>query len=374
VQLRRVLKRSRGSEVLRVAGLDIEPGQFVAIVGRSGSGKSTLLRLLAGLEAPTEGSIRIDGEEAAGRRQDTRVLLQQSRLSPWRRVKDNVTAGLARERAAQSTGILAEVGLAEHANDWPHRLSAGQRQRVALARALVRGPRLLLLDEPLGTLDAHTRTEMLQLVESMWLRHGFTALLVTHDVHEAVSVAERVIVMEDGHVALDIAVPQARPRLRADAQLAAVESRVLARVLQKPLPQPYTGKSPTPGLSGGSYARLLSKENAMQLNDVKQRVDRVEECADEAERAMQSASVPGELRQSIDQMHQQARQVQQACSSQTQQGDASSLRDPVMQLEQAADRAMQACRNAGNVDPNLQQAIQRAHQEASGLKKQLQMG
>jgi hypothetical protein len=112
----------------------------------------------------------------------------------------------------------------------------------------------------------------------------------------------------------------------------------------------------------------------MELTDVKQRVDRVEECADEAERAMQSGSVTGELRQSVDQMHQQARQVQQACSSQTQQGDASSLRDPVMQLEQAADRAMDACRKAGNIDPNLKQAIQRAHQEASGLKKELQMG
>ena len=112
----------------------------------------------------------------------------------------------------------------------------------------------------------------------------------------------------------------------------------------------------------------------MQLSEVKQRIDRVEESADQAERALQAGSVSGELRQSVDQMHQQARQVQQACSSQAQQGDASSLREPVMQLEQAADRAMQACRNAGNVDPNLQQAIQRAHQEASGLKKQLQMG
>jgi hypothetical protein len=112
----------------------------------------------------------------------------------------------------------------------------------------------------------------------------------------------------------------------------------------------------------------------MQLSEVKQRVDRVEQCADEAERAMQSGSVSSELRQSVDQMHQQARQVQQACSSQTQQGDASSLRGPVTQLEQAAERAMDACRKAGNVDPNLQQAIQRAQQEASGLKKEIQMG
>lgn len=112
----------------------------------------------------------------------------------------------------------------------------------------------------------------------------------------------------------------------------------------------------------------------MQMSEVKQRIDRVEECVDEAERAVQSGSVPNDLRQSVDQMHQQARQAQQACSSQQQQGDESRLRDVVQQLEQAGDRAMQACRNAGNVDPKVQQAVQRAHEEASNLKKQLQMG
>ena len=112
----------------------------------------------------------------------------------------------------------------------------------------------------------------------------------------------------------------------------------------------------------------------MQVNEIKQRIDRVEQCADEAERAVQAGSVPNELRQSVDQMHQQARQAQQACSSQQQQGDQSQLRQAVMQLEQAGDRAMQACRKAGNVDPQVQQAIQRAHEEASNLKKQIQMG
>jgi uncharacterized protein Yka (UPF0111/DUF47 family) len=114
----------------------------------------------------------------------------------------------------------------------------------------------------------------------------------------------------------------------------------------------------------------------MQMNDVKQRIDRVEQCADQAEQAMQGGQVSGDLKQCVDQMHQQARQAQQACSTQGQgqQGDASRLRDPVMQLEQAADRAMNACRKAGNVDPKLQQAIQQAHQEASSLKKEIQMG
>jgi hypothetical protein len=117
------------------------------------------------------------------------------------------------------------------------------------------------------------------------------------------------------------------------------------------------------------------KEHVMQISEVKQGIDRVEQCADEAERAIQTGSVPGELRQSVDAMHQQARQAQQECNSQQQQqGDQSRLREVVMQLEQAGDRAMQACRNAGNVDPQVQQAVQRAHDEASKLKKQLQMG
>lgn len=112
----------------------------------------------------------------------------------------------------------------------------------------------------------------------------------------------------------------------------------------------------------------------MQLSEVKKGIDRIEQCADEAERAIQSGAVTGDLRQSVDAMHQQARQAQQACNSQGQQGDESRLREVVMQLEQAGDRAVQACRNAGNVDPKVQQAVQRAHDEASSLKKQLQMG
>lgn len=112
----------------------------------------------------------------------------------------------------------------------------------------------------------------------------------------------------------------------------------------------------------------------MQMNELKQKIDAVEQCADEAERALQAGSVPNDLRQSVDAMHRQARQAQQACSSQQQQGDQSQLKEAVMQLEQAGDRAMQACRNAGNVDPRLQEAVQRAHSEASNLKKQLQMG
>ncbi|HEX2010441.1 MAG TPA: ATP-binding cassette domain-containing protein, partial [Roseateles sp.] len=156
------------------------------------------------------------------------------RLLPWARVLDNVALGLrgagARERAAEA---LAQVGLAERGGDWPAKLSGGQRQRVALARALVHAPRLLLLDEPLGALDALTRIEMQALIERLWRRHGFTAVLVTHDVAEAVALADRVLLIEDGGVALDWRVRLPRPRVHGP-EFAALEQRLLERVLQKP--------------------------------------------------------------------------------------------------------------------------------------------
>jgi sulfonate transport system ATP-binding protein len=217
-----------------LAGIDLRigAGEFVAIVGRSGCGKSTLLRLLAGLETQGEGRIALDGR---GEHDGLRVMFQDARLLPWKRVLDNVALGLsgpdARERAREA---LAQVGLAERAHDWPAVLSGGQRQRVALARALVHSPRLLLLDEPLGALDALTRIEMQRLIERLWQQQGFTALLVTHDVGEAVALADRVLLIEDGRIALDERVPLVRPRSRGDARFAALEERILDRVLQRP--------------------------------------------------------------------------------------------------------------------------------------------
>jgi len=137
-------------------------------------------------------------------------------------------------RVGAGEEVLAQVGLAERRGEWPARLSGGQRQRVALARALVHRPRLLLLDEPLGALDALTRIEMHRLIEGLWLRHRFTALLVTHDVQEAVALADRVILIEDGRIALDERITLARPRSQGDAAFAAIEKRILDRVLQKP--------------------------------------------------------------------------------------------------------------------------------------------
>ncbi len=229
------LSKSYGArQVLQQANLNIAPGEFVAIVGRSGCGKSTLLRLIAGLEPASEGSLRIDGQRASGLRDDIRIMFQDSRLLPWRRVIDNVALGLPESQRAAAAQVLAQVGLGERLTDWPAKLSGGQRQRVALARALVHKPRLLLLDEPLGALDALTRIEMHALIEQLWRDSGFTAVLVTHDVQEAVALADRVILIEDGAVSLDERIDLPRLRARGDARFAALEKRILDRVLQHP--------------------------------------------------------------------------------------------------------------------------------------------
>ena len=229
-----VHKRYGTREVLRNTQLDIAPGQFIAIVGRSGCGKSTLLRLVAGLEPATDGTLSTDGRKIDGLHDDTRILFQEARLLPWRRVLDNVTLGLPAALRERGRKVLAQVGLADRENEWPARLSGGQRQRVSLARALVHHPRLLLLDEPLGALDALTRIEMHRLIENLWQQHRFTAMLVTHDVQEAVALADRVILIEDGRIALDENIALARPRLQGDPAFAAIEKRILDRVLQKP--------------------------------------------------------------------------------------------------------------------------------------------
>jgi len=220
--------------VLHGVNLTLKAGEFVAIVGRSGCGKSTLLRLLAGLENTTQGHIEIDEKATSGLHDGTRIMFQEARLLPWKRVLDNVALGLPAHRRGDAEKALEQVGLLDRAGEWPARLSGGQRQRVALARALVHHPRLLLLDEPLGALDALTRLEMQALIEQLWRRIGFTALLVTHDVQEAVALADRVILIEDGAIALDLPIPLARPRTATDPQFGALEAHILQRVLQRP--------------------------------------------------------------------------------------------------------------------------------------------
>jgi sulfonate transport system ATP-binding protein len=236
LDLHRIEKRfAGGPAVLNGLDLSVRAGEFVAVVGRSGCGKSTLLRLIAGLEAPSGGVILRDGRPAAGLDPSIRVMFQDSRLLPWQTVEQNVMLGAhglgRKEAAAKAREALRLVGLEERARDWPSVLSGGQKQRVALARALIGNPRLLLLDEPLGALDALTRIGMQRLIERLWLRQGFTALLVTHDVSEAVALADRVILIERGAVALDLAVTLARPRVK-DAGFAHFEKRILDRVLE----------------------------------------------------------------------------------------------------------------------------------------------
>ncbi|EGT5682374.1 aliphatic sulfonates ABC transporter ATP-binding protein [Cronobacter turicensis] len=228
-----VTKRYGEKTILNALDLHVPAGQFVAVVGRSGGGKSTLLRLLAGLETPDGGELRAGNAPLADAREDTRLMFQDARLLPWKKVLDNVGLGLTGDWQPAARRALEEVGLADRANDWPAALSGGQKQRVALARALIHRPGLLLLDEPLGALDALTRLEMQEMIVSLWREHGFTVLLVTHDVSESVAMAERVLLIEDGKIGLDMAVELPHPRHHGTPRLAELEARVLNRVMRK---------------------------------------------------------------------------------------------------------------------------------------------
>jgi sulfonate transport system ATP-binding protein len=231
VALRGVDKHFGTRKVLSNFDFSIERGSFVSIVGRSGCGKSTLLRLIAGLEKPSGGAVDRIAANGASALQ-TRIMFQDARLLPWKTVLQNVMLGLPRSSLDDARATLAEVGLSERERDWPAQLSGGQRQRVALARALVHRPDLLLLDEPLGALDALTRIEMHALIERLWREHGFTALLVTHDVQEAVALGERIVLIEEGRISLDAAIDLQRPRSRTSEGFAALEEAVLSRVLK----------------------------------------------------------------------------------------------------------------------------------------------
>jgi sulfonate transport system ATP-binding protein len=230
--IRGLVKAFDGAPVIRGIDLEIPAGQSIAIVGKSGCGKSTLLRLIMGLETPTSGTITRLGE-AAG--ESARFIFQEPRLLPWATVANNVAVGLGRAgtvktRREAALKALAEVGLDGRADAWPSVLSGGQKQRVALARALVSRPRLLALDEPLGALDALTRISMQGLVERVWRAQRFTSILVTHDVSEAIALADRILLIEDGRIALDLAVPLARPRQRGTPAFASLEKTVLDRL------------------------------------------------------------------------------------------------------------------------------------------------
>ncbi len=228
------LQKSFGPhEVLKNINLTVNQGEFVAIVGKSGCGKSTLLRLIAGLETPTAGKISAGGTELSGRNELAKIMFQDGRLLPWKKVLKNVGIGLKNDWEERAKKVLEQVGLADRANDWPFVLSGGQRQRVALARALVHEPELLLLDEPLGALDALTRIEMQQLIQDLWLKNRFTAVLVTHDVEEAVALANKVVLIEEGEIVLVHPVKLPFPRKREHPLFSSTVNYILSRILGK---------------------------------------------------------------------------------------------------------------------------------------------
>ncbi|MFG1269710.1 ATP-binding cassette domain-containing protein [Xanthobacter sp. DSM 14520] len=233
IRLNSVVKSFGARTVLRRLDLDVPAGQFLAVVGRSGGGKTTLMRLICGLDTATSGEVRIGDAPVTGLMPQVRLLFQDARLAPWQRVIGNV--GIARGPGwrEKAHAALRDVGLADRGREWPYVLSGGQKQRVALARALVSRPGVLLLDEPFGALDALTRVEMHRLTERIWTEYGFTVVLITHDVAEAVSLADRVVVLRQGEIALDVPVDPdgTLPRgARTGAEAARLHERILAAV------------------------------------------------------------------------------------------------------------------------------------------------
>jgi sulfonate transport system ATP-binding protein len=218
-----ILRAFGDTVVLDGVDLRIRRGEVVALLGGSGSGKSTLLRVLAGLDAGAGGEVTTRGR--------TGVVFQEHRLLPWKRVTDNIALGLRGPGVPERTAVaLAEVGLGDRGHAWPAELSGGQAQRVALARALVREPDILLLDEPFAALDALNRLRMQALFGRLRAQHGFAALLVTHDVDEALLLADRTLVLEDGRVAEDAPVPLPHPRAVDHPGFGALRRRLLTRL------------------------------------------------------------------------------------------------------------------------------------------------
>lgn len=221
--VRHLVRKFHDQPVLNDLSLDIQAGEFVAIIGKSGSGKSTFLRALAGLDDGVDGTGLIQVPDRIS------VLFQDSRLLPWDDVLDNVTLGLhAADAEARARAVLAAVGLAGREHAWPNTLSGGEQQRVALARSLVRRPSLLLADEPFGALDALTRIRMHDLLFELVAVHRPTVLLVTHDVDEALVLADRVLVMDQGRFIRDLRVDLAHPRNKSAAGFAQLRTELLA--------------------------------------------------------------------------------------------------------------------------------------------------
>lgn len=242
VELKGVGRTFGGRRVLSDIDLAIDPGEFVVLVGASGCGKSTLLKIIGGLDDGAEGQVSVAPRQA--------TVFQDARLLPWKRVWENVVLGLrgfpAGKRRQEALAALEEVGLTARADAWPLTLSGGEAQRVALARALVRTPDILLLDEPFAALDALTRLKMQRQVIDLWREHRLAALFVTHDVEEAILLADRIVLIEAGRIVKIIEVVLPRPRRPDDRQFAELRKALLADL----------GVSERPG-PAASNARLL---------------------------------------------------------------------------------------------------------------------
>ena len=238
---------TRTIQALNNVSLHVPAGQIYGVIGASGAGKSTLIRCVNLLERPTEGSVLVDGQELTTlseseltkARRQIGMIFQHFNLLSSRTVFGNVALPLELDNTPKDeikrrvTELLSLVGLGDKHDSYPSNLSGGQKQRVALARALIHRPGLLLLDEPLGALDALTRLEMQDLIVSLWQEHGFTVLLVTHDVSEAVAMADRVLLIEEGKIGLDLTVDIPRPRRLGSVRLSELEAEVLQRVMQR---------------------------------------------------------------------------------------------------------------------------------------------
>ena len=238
LEVKNLYKRFRGSgqelTVLDDISLTVKPGEFISVIGSSGCGKTTFLRLIVGLEKDYEGDILLDGKKLNGPDRNRGVVFQDHRLLPWLTVEKNVGLGLKDAKSDESRQTIQEhlelVGLKGFEQHYPHQLSGGMSQRAAIARALVNRPEILLLDEPLGALDALTRMYMHQELERIWKKEGITMIMITHDVEEAIVLSDKIVVMSSrpGTIKKIIPVSLARPRDRAGYDFVKIKEEVLA--------------------------------------------------------------------------------------------------------------------------------------------------
>ena len=234
--VQRVFKNSRGDPIIALQNvkLKINPGEFVSLIGPSGCGKSTLLRLIVGLDKPSAGDVLLDGQQIQGTHFERGLVFQDPTLFPWLNVQDNIASGLvARNILHKRKNFIPEyiklVGLAGFERSYPHQLSGGMAQRVALARALINHPKVLLIDEPLGALDAFTRMYMQDEILRIWNKRSTTVVLVTHDVDEAIYMSDRIVIMtpRPGKIQQILEIPVGRPRFRNHPDFLRLRSTIL---------------------------------------------------------------------------------------------------------------------------------------------------